>query len=637
MKHLVLGTAGHIDHGKTTLVKALTGINTDRLPEEKARGITIELGFAHLVLSKEVTLGIVDVPGHERFVRTMVAGVAGMDMVMLVIAADEGIMPQTREHLDICRLLGMRHGVVALTKCDMVDSDWLGLVSEEIRDYLAGSFLEDAPIVPVSARTGQGIPDLREGLLCLSAVVEQKRRSGPFRLPVDRVFSVPGFGTVATGTLISGQLNLGDEVEILPSGTPGRIRTLQVHGASQETAEAGQRVAVNLQGIDLSDVATGDVIVPRDTFRTTSAVDVRISSLPSAQKELKHRSTLHLHAATYETRAQLVLLDRTHLGPGDSAFAQLRLARPVLLLPGDPFILRANSPQITVGGGQVLDPFPPKRRRRSSDAMKLLACIDSGDDSAIIQGFVSSGLLSGVTLHQLAERTGFHPRRIETILSPLLSSGVLVQVLREPRTFVSRDAFEQLTLLLMTEITGYCSQNALKEGIGREELKTRMPQRSDRRFFPACLAALEKAGKVSLQRELVTPADSYRISLATEATIHLKIVQALESAGIEPPTPRELALPLGVSEKVILDHLNLMSRTGSAVKVRGDLFYHPEALDSLREKLLAFLSEHREISPGAFRELTGLSRKFMIPVLEYFDAQKLTIRVGDSRILRGTR
>lgn len=635
MKHLVLGTAGHIDHGKTALVKALTGIDTDRLPEEKARGITIELGFAHLKLSESITLGIVDVPGHEKFVRTMVAGVGGMDMVMLVIAADEGVMPQTREHLDICRLLGMKSGIVALTKQDMVDPDWIGLVSEEIRDYLTGSFLQNASIVPVSARTGQGIDELRQELLRLAGTVDQKKSAGLFRLPVDRVFSVPGFGTVATGTLLSGRMSVGDEIEILPTAIPGRVRALQVHGISLDSAEAGQRVAVNVQGIEQTQASCGDTIIPRGAFRTTRSVDVTLTCLASAPKELKHRGTIRLHSATFEAQAQLILLDRNRLSPGETAFAQLRLAHPVLMVPGDPFILRAHSPQTTVAGGTVLDPFPPARRRRTLEAMELLDCIKTGDETAVIRGLVSAALLSGATQQQLMERTGFSAKKVEGALSSLLSSGDLIQVVREPRTFITRTAFEQLKAHLSAELTSYCSRNRLKEGISKEELKTRVPQRSDQRFFPVCLTALEKEGKVLVDRELVKPAERTGVLSAGESDIRQQIVQSLESAGIEPPAPKELTLLLGIPEKSLLDHLNLLARAGLVVKVKGDLFYHPVALELLREKLVAFLSERKEITPAEFRDLTGLSRKFMIPVLEYFDARKLTIRVGDKRIIRG--
>ena len=412
MKHLILGTAGHIDHGKTSLVKALTGIDTDRLKEEKARGITIELGFAHLDLPGGYELGIVDVPGHERFVCSMVAGVGGMDLVMLVIAADEGVMPQTREHLDICQLLGVKKGLVALTKIDMVDPDWLGLVTEEVRDYLAGSFLEAAPIMPISSRTGEGLDRLKGELARLAGEVEEKKGEGPFRLPVDRVFTITGFGTVVTGTLLSGEISVGDEVEVLPGALPCRVRGIQTHGKKADKGFAGQRVAVNLQGVEHTEIFRGDIVVPRGIYRPTRTIDARLNYLPAAPRELKHRATLRLHSATYEVPAKVILIDRDVLLPGESAYVQLRLAKPVLLLPGDPFVLRTYSPQATLAGGTVLDPSPLRRRRRSSEALSLLEAIENGEDVEKIRLMVAASLLSGLSLEEIVNRTGMSVKKI---------------------------------------------------------------------------------------------------------------------------------------------------------------------------------------------------------------------------------
>lgn len=634
MKHLILGTAGHIDHGKTSLVKALTGTDTDRLPEEKARGITIELGFAHLELSGGICFGIVDVPGHERFIRTMVAGVGGMDLVVLVIAADEGIMPQTREHLDICRLLGVKKGLVALTKCDMVDPDWLELVREEVREYLTGCFLEGSPIIPVSSRSLEGIEELKSALALLAAEVEEKPAEGPFRLPVDRVFTVPGFGTVVTGTLLSGTVKTGDEVEVLPSGMTTRVRTVQTHGRKEETGTAGQRVAINLQGVDHTAIMRGDVVAPRGVFRTTRAVDARLDYLSSAPRELRHRATLRLHSATYEVPAQVILLDRDTMQPGDSAFVQLRLKSPVLLLPGDAFVLRAYSPQTTVGGGSVLDPAPPRRRRRSEAALALLNALDSGTDGEKVLLLIAESLYSGLLLEDIVLRSGLSLKRVETALTALLSGGDVVLAVREPRIFLARESFAGLKELLLAGIEGYLADNPMKEGIGKEELKGSLPRRSDPRFFGNLLAALEKGGKVVTDRELVRLPGRREKSNTDQAGLRGKIVEMLHKGGIEPPTLRELGETLNRSEKELLEHLNLLARNGAAIKVTGDLYYAPEPIAVIREKLISRLKETGEIIPGEFRELTGLSRKFMIPLLEYFDREKVTIRVGDKRLLR---
>jgi selenocysteine-specific elongation factor len=634
MKYLILGTAGHIDHGKTSLVKALTGIDTDRLKEEKARGITIELGFAHLELAGDVQFGIVDVPGHERFVRAMVAGVGGMDLVMLVIAADEGIMPQTREHLEICQLLGVKRGLVALTKRDMVDPEWLGLVGEEVRDYLAGSFLEGAAIVPVSSRTGEGLEALRAELARLAGAVEQKRSDGPFRLPVDRVFTVAGFGTVVTGTLLSGQVRVGDEVDILPSGLASRVRGLQAHGAKAEAGEAGQRLAVNLQGVEHSQVARGDVVVPKGLYRTTLAVDVRLNYLPSAPRPLKHRAMVRLHSAAYEVPAQVVLFDRNALEPGETAHAQLRLARPVLLLPGDPFVLRTYSPQATLGGGTVLDPSPPRRRRRTAEAVELLAALEEGDDSTKLARMVAASLLSGLSFSDLQNRTGLSGKRLDAVLAPLLSSGTISQMVRDPRIFLSREGVGALKGLLLAELEAALDEGAMTDGLGKEELKTRLPKRSDQRFFTPLLAALEKEGKIVVDRDLVKlPGRKGRASV-DQAGLLARIEKGLQVGGAEPPTIRELCDQLRAPEKMVLEHLNYLAREGRAVKIKSDIFYAPAPVAAIRGQLLAWLQEKKELTPTDFRELTGLSRKFMIPLLEYFDHEKLTIRVGDKRLLR---
>jgi selenocysteine-specific elongation factor len=633
MKHLILGTAGHIDHGKTALVKALTGIDTDRLKEEKARGITIELGFAHLELAGDIRFGIVDVPGHEKFVRTMVAGVGGMDLVMLVIATDEGIMPQTREHLDILRLLGVTSGLVVLTKRDLVEQEWLDLVATEVREFTAGTFLEDTPIVAVSSRSGEGLEELKTELGRLAHDVSQKRCEGHFRLPVDRVFTMPGFGTIVTGTLLSGEVRVGDELELFPSGREGRIRGIQAHGTKLEQGLAGQRLAVNLQGIDLDQVQRGDVLAPRGIFQTTRTVDVRLDHLASAPRNLKHRSTVRFHAATSEQSAQLILLDRDTLKPGESAFAQFRLKEPVLLLSGDRYLLRLSSPAATVGGGIVLDPFPPRRRRRSHEALDLLESLNNSELQRIIPLLIDQSLLSGIDFDELTLRSGAPHKTVESVLATLLCSGEILQMTREPRIFLSCTAFEELKKGLLDELASHLTSNPLREGIGKQELKTRMPKQSDPRFFTPLLAALEREGPVVADRDIVRPA--FRMDRGEySATDKDRILAFLTEGGSEPPTVRELMEQCNCDEKGIRDNLALLVRNGAVARISHDLFYAAAALDVLREKLVTRLREKGEIIPSEYRELTGLSRKFLIPLLEHFDSEKLTIRVGEKRILR---
>ena len=632
-KYLIAGTAGHIDHGKTSLVKALTGIDTDRLKEEKARGITIELGFAHLDLTGGVRLGIVDVPGHERFVRTMVAGVGGIDLVMLVIAADEGVMPQTREHLDICRLLGVQRGLVVLTKCDLVEQEWLGLVTEEVRDYLAGSFLEGAAIVTMSSRTGEGLDTLRNELARLAHTVPEREHAGPFRLPVDRVFTMPGFGAVVTGTLWSGAIRVGAAVEVLPSGRMGRVRGLQVYGRREEQGVAGQRVAVNLQGIDHHELTRGETLTPPGLFRTTRTVDVLLDSLPSS-RELKHRSTVRVHSGAAETSAQVILPERETLRPGESAPAQLRLREPLLLFSGDPFVLRRHSPATTIGGGRVLDPDPLRRRRRNEDAVELLTALSGADAAAKIRLLVRESRLSGIGVNEIGFRGGLSHSVLDTVLIQLLSGGDLVQVLKEPRMLLTRGAFIELEKHLQAALGAFLAENPLREGMGKEELKGRLPKRSDPRFFGAILAAMVKAGMLIVERDLVKPASGKAIPATERGWVRDALEAALQQGGVEPPTVKELSDCLKSPEKELLEHLAVLVREGRAIRAASDLYFAPEPLAALRDRLTAFLKERGEITPSGFRELSGLSRKFMIPVLEYFDSIKLTIRVGDVRRLR---
>lgn len=634
MKYLILGTAGHIDHGKTSLVKALTGIDTDRLREEKARGITIELGFAHLDLGEGIRLGIVDVPGHERFVRSMAAGVGGMDLAMLVIAANEGVMPQTREHLDILQLLGVTHGLVVLTKADLVEREWLELVIAEVREFTVGTFLDHAPLVAVSSRSGEGLEELKGELVRLAGDRAERKREGQFRLAVDRTFTMAGFGTVVTGTLLAGQVRVGDGVELFPAGRQGKVRGIQSHGVKLEQGVAGQRLALNLQGVDLDQVRRGDVLVPPGLFRSTRTLDVRLDHLASAPRPLRHRATVRFHAATSEQSAQVILLEGDTLQPGESAFAQLRLGEPLLLLSGDRFLLRSASPRATLGGGIVLDPFPPRRRRRSQEALQLLESLNARDLPAAILLFISQSFLSGIQVQELWLRCGASHRALESALAALLSSGKAVQMTRHPRIFLSRPAFEELKRGVLDELAAHLETNPLREGISREELRSRLPQRSDQRFFPLLLMALEQDGLVEADRDLVRPTRRPTPGTPPATDRGARILTMLREALREPPLVRELAQRCNGDERSIRDELALLAKGGRVVRVSHDLFYATEALDLLRELLLTRLRETAEISPSQFRDLTGLSRKFLIPLLAHFDGEKLTMRVGEKRVLR---
>jgi selenocysteine-specific elongation factor len=462
----------------------------------------------------------------------------------------------------------------------------------------------------------------------------EKGTDAPFRLPVDRVFTITGFGTVVTGTLLAGEIRVGDEVELLPSGITSRVRGVQTHGSKEERGVAGQRVAVNLQGVEHTEVERGAVVVPRGIFRTTMRVDARLDYLRSSPLRLRHRQILRLHSATYEVPAQVILIDRDHLEPGDSAFVQLRMRTPVLLLPGDPFVLRASSPRTTVGGGRVLDPAPFRRRRRSEAALELLSALDGDSDQEKFRLLVNGSLLSGISRDDLLLRSGLSEKKVDAALTPLLTTGEVVMVLRDPKTFVSREALLILKGALLKGVKGYLSENPLKEGIGKEELKGRLPKRSEPRFFGNVLAALEKDGELLVDRDLVRLPGRSRVTDEDQATVRENIGRMLLEGGIEPPTLKELCERIGKDEKTVLEHLGSLAREGRVVKVKADLYYAAEPLASIREKLVSYLKEKGEITPGDFRELTSLSRKFMIPLLEYFDQEKLTIRVGEKRVLR---
>ncbi len=635
MKHLILGTAGHIDHGKTSLVKALTGIDTDRLKEEKKRGITIELGFAHLALADGIDFGIVDVPGHEKFVRAMVAGVAGMDMVMLVIAADEGIMPQTREHLDILRLLGIHSGLVALTKSDLVEDDWRSLVIEEVRDFVAGTFLEAAPIIPVSSKTGKGIEEIKKELAQLAYTTAEKKYEGSFRLPIDRVFTISGFGTVVTGTLLSGEIKIGDELELLPSRVQGRVRGIQAYGNKADSGLAGQRLAVNIQGVELNQADRGDVLVPANHFRISRRIDVRLNYLASASRNLKHRSKVRFHSGTSEITAQVILLEQDIVSPGQSAYAQLRLEQPLLLVSGDPYLIRATSPSVTIGGGVVLDPFPPARRRRNEEALNLLESLDAAEHQKTCYLIIRQSLLSGISFEDISLRSGITHRQAEAALQSLLSAGLIVQMTREPRIFLSKESVGNLKELLQEALTAYLAANPLKEGISKEELKTRLPTRSNQRFFAPLLTELQAEGKLLIKCDLVTSPVEKKITKPGIANQTEKIINILSKHTNEPPTIKELAEMTDISEKEIRAHLAVALRNGLIIKISSDIHYKTETVKEIEAKLIVHLKAKGEITPAEFRELTGLSRKYMIPLLEYFDSKKLTIRIGDKRIMRG--
>jgi selenocysteine-specific elongation factor len=634
MKQVVMGTAGHIDHGKTQLIKTLTGIDTDRLKEEKERGITIDLGFAHLKFDDDTEVGVIDVPGHERFVRNMLAGVGGIDLVMLVVAADEGVMPQTREHLAICQLLRIKDGLVALTKTDLVDEDWLALVTEDTREFLKGTFLDGKPIVPVSARTGQGIEELKQVLQKLVAHVPPKQLQGKFRLPIDRVFTIRGFGTVVTGTLFSGSLRVEDRVEIYPRNIETKVRGLQVHNASVAEAVAGQRTAINLQGIEKVEIARGDVLGRPGEFLPTFMLDASLQHLPDAPRPLRHRARVRLHVGTSEIMGRVILLDRDELAPGEEAFVQYRLEEPTIALPQDRYVIRSFSPVQTIGGGVIVDVQPAKHRRGEAGLGAHFALLAEGRPEAVVAHHMLQSGHDGLRLSEFLPRTELPEARLRQVASALQQSGLARAVNAEMGWYVHVKAFEALTKALLQHLHTYHRQNPLKPNISTEELRAKVRGLGER----ICLLVLDhlrQQGEVIIERDRVRLA-SHQVALDdTRERILRELEAEFLAAGFQPPRAEELFEKLQVGKNQDKQLLQVLLDQGRAVRLKDNVVFHRANLDKAESMLVQYLHEHREITPIEFKDLLGVSRKYAIPLLEYFDGQKLTIRVGDKRVLRG--
>jgi selenocysteine-specific elongation factor len=612
-------------------VEALTGTHPDRLEEEKRRGITIDLGFAFME-ENGVQFGLVDVPGHERFVSNMLAGAAGIDLVLLVIAADESIKPQTREHFDICRLLGVTRGVVALTKSDLVDRDMLGLVRLEVEEYLRGSFLERAPVVPVSAKTGAGLADLRKELDNVAAEIPGKDVARYFRLPIDRAFAMKGFGTVVTGTLISGSLAAEDEVQLFPGGQRLRVRGVQSGGKSIERATAGQRTAVNLAGIDHGEVKRGMTLAMPGRFRTTRRIDARLTLLPSARK-LKHRAKLHFHAGTAETIAEISLYGQSVLSPGQNVLAHLRLQEDVLLLPGDRFIVRQFSPVITIGGGLILDPLGRRPTLRDTGRTAFLETLESGKGEDTLAAMTERALL-GLTLEEIVARTGWFDKEIRDLAQSLATAGRIKIVSTDPLILLGRKTFDDVRRKTAERVERFHKENPLSPGIAREDLRANLGKRVRAETFRAALEELAGEKKLDVRGELVKRAGSQIELQPEEARAKEEIDKAFREAGLAVPAVKEVLAKLSVEAKRAEKLLQILLREKSLVRVSAELIFHKEALLGLKEKLAAHKkAKGGRISVPVFKELTGVSRKYAIPLLEYLDRERLTRRAGDERVI----
>ena len=632
-RHVVVGTAGHIDHGKTSLVKALTGTDTDRLPEEKARGITIDLGFAFLEEPDGLTVEIVDVPGHERFVRNMLAGVGGIDLALLVIAADEGVMPQTREHLAICSLLRIKTGLIALTKTDLVEPDWLELVKDDVAGLVRGTFLEGAPILTVSAKTGDGLVELRAVLRRLAAEVPTRAADQLPRLPIDRVFTVKGFGTVVTGTLMTGRFSADDRVEIYPRDVQAKIRGLQTHGHAVAEARAGQRTAMNLQGIERAAVTRGDVVGPPGALIASVLVDGTLELLEDAPRPVKSRDRIRFHTGTSEIMARVLLLDRPELSPGEQAFARFRLEAPLVALPGDRFVVRSYSPIVTIAGGTLLDIDPPRFKRKAPALIAHLTLLAEGGPEDVVEEHVRQVQTAGTRLAALSGRVPFGPERLTGVLSALQASGRILGVERD--WFLHPESAEHVRSQVLAALAEFHRANPLKPGMSREELRRRAGN-TDERIFAHLLGRLDAEGLVRSERDKVRLA-SHEVQLSPAQQ---RVVDQVETdflrTGAAPPNPEEALSRAGVTGDEEHELFQMLVEGKRLVRIKESLFFHTQALDTIQEKLIALLRERKDIGPADIKDLLGISRKYAIPLLEYFDGRRVTMRVGERRVLRGS-
>jgi len=635
MRHFVLGTAGHIDHGKTELVKALTGIDTDRLKEEKQRGITIELGFAHLDFD-DLLVHIVDVPGHERFVRAMTAGATGIDAVMLVVAADEGVMPQTREHLAICDLLGIETGFVALTKVDLVEPDWLELVREDLREFTKDTFLDGCEVVACSAVSGHGLDAVKEQMRCLADRVQSRPEDDLVRLPMDRVFTMRGFGTVVTGTLVSGTLHVGQNLMALPSGVAASVRGLQVHGMARDEVRAGNRVAVNLKGIDRGAIDRGEVLVEPDRIQPTRRLDAMLDYLSWNRRPLKRRKPAILLCGTTQREVQIIPLDADEMEPGTSGPVHLHAEEPVVVRPGDRFILQGFdlNPQhgATIAGGQVVRSHPPRRRRADPEQADEVRRMAEANPADRVEMEVQAAKMAGIDEQRLIADLAYVPKRTTDILKSLVACGSLVGLEGETRFYAHAAVLEEVEAQILARLDELAESDPMAPGFSRQVLRAKLPHRLSEALFDRAVSRLVTADSIGQDREYLVPPKSKNAAKRRE--LEDRVGSFFFEVGLAPAKVVVAAEQLGMAEKELRQILGNMVKDGRIVRTRDDLYFHATHVQNLKERLVAFLEEHREIEPSQFKEMCGVTRRYVIPLAEMFDERRLTIRVGNVRRLR---
>ncbi len=631
MKHIVIGTAGHVDHGKTLLIQSLTGINTDRLKEEQKRGITIDLGFAFFTLPGGERVGIIDVPGHEKFVKNMLAGAGGIDLALLVVAADDGVMPQTREHLGILSLLGIEEGLIVLTKIDLVEEGWVELVSEDIRGAVQGSFLQNAPILPVSAYTGAGMEALRAELIKLAEKTASKDVQKPFRIPIDRVFSAEGHGTVITGTLIEGQLHLQDEVEIYPAGLRTRVRNLQVHTSDVQTAYAGQRVAVNLAGVKKEDVQRGQVLSAPQAMENSMMLDVKLQCLPEAARVLRNGSRLHFYHGTRDILAKLVLLGIDELHPGQEAFAQLRFTEEVAAKKGDRFVVRFYSPIETVGGGTILDPVPRKHRRNDTAVQESLKVREQGSAADNLQQAIEDASAKFTPLKEIQKQLVLDDETFRRELEGLLAQQRVRMV--SAKVVIGVRFQQQLLKKLQILLDAYHQENPLKAGMRRDELRGKLLFGLEISLADKVLALFEEDGQIVSRGACIALA-TFTVSYSEEeAKMAAHIERLFLDGAFAPPSLDEVLAHYPKNKTGAKRVFDSLLDSGVLTLAASQIFFHSEHMQKAQAQTKAFIEQNGSITLAQFRDLVGTSRKFALAILEYFDNRRFTRMQNEARVL----
>ncbi len=625
-RYHIIGTAGHVDHGKTVLINRLTGINTDRLKEEQERGISIELGFAPFKLADGSMVGVVDVPGHEKFIHNMLAGIGGIDLVLLVVDVNEGVMPQTREHLQILQLLQIPRGILVLTKCDLAEEEWIDIVEEEVRETFTGTFLADAPCCRVSAIRGDGIEELQQTIQKILALLPPRDEDGPTRLPIDRHFTISGFGTVVTGTLLSGRIRVGDMVEVLPPGESVRVREVQVHGQKAAEARAGQRVALNLAGLERCDLVRGAVVATPGFFTMTERFDARLNLLKEAPRPLKFRDPVHLHMGTAKVTARVALLDRDELQPGESVLAQVHLDSPLVAHRQDRFIIRSYSPMTTIGGGQIIDPAPVKHKRYRTEVMQALKELESGEGSFIVQKLAELGC---VKLKELEQASGLGRERVTALLDNLASAD---QVCRLGDQWVTIETARAWQRVLVDVVGNYHRDNALLPGIPHATLKAALPAKVAPKAFDQLLCELVDSRQLVQRQEWIALADFTPNPTGEQTLLLQRLEQVYRDAGVEAKGRVDMLALANVPDSQVEALLAYVFANGTLVRLNDDSFIHREAYRKAVATLKAHFAGHETLTLAQFRDLIGSARKQAQAILEYFDALKYTMRKGDERV-----